>query len=142
MMRILLDTDINLDFVLARQKFFVEAKEIFLRLAQNKFEAYIADITAINIYYFGRKEKGRDYALKELEKLLQIVKICSVNSALLQAAIKSQITDYEDAVQHECALAENLDAIVTRNVKDYKNSSVTIYSPKEFLQILQKRLRR
>ena len=31
-------------------------------------------------------------------------------------------------------MAENLDAIVTRNTKDYKNSTVKIYSPDEFLQ--------
>ncbi len=55
-MRILVDTDVNLDFVLARQPFFVEAKEVFDAIAQNKVEAYIASITAINIYYFGRKE--------------------------------------------------------------------------------------
>lgn len=54
MTRVLLDTDVCLDFVLARQKFFAEAKEVFLRLAQNEFEAYIAGITAINIHYFGR----------------------------------------------------------------------------------------
>ena len=137
-MRVLLDTDVCLDFVLARQQFFAEAKEIFLRLAQNKFEAYIADVTAINIYYFGRKEKGRDYALRELEKLLRIVKICSINSSILQAAINSPITDYEDAVQYESALSENLDAIVTRNTKDYKNASVKIYSPTDFLQVLQR----
>ncbi|MEJ7700499.1 MAG: PIN domain-containing protein [Pyrinomonadaceae bacterium] len=68
-MRILVDTDVNLDFVLARQPFFVEAKEVFDAIAQNKVEAYIASITAINIYYFGRKEKGRNYTLKKLEKL-------------------------------------------------------------------------
>lgn len=135
-MRILVDTDVNLDFVLARQPFFIEAKEVFDAIAQNKVEAYIPNLTAINIYYFGRKEKGRDYTLKELEKLLQIVKICPVNLNILQAAINSPITDYEDAVQHECALAENLDAIVTRNTKDYKNSSIKVYSPTEFLQIL------
>ena len=136
-MRVLLDTDVNLDFVLARQPFFVEANEIFLQLAQNKFEAYIAGITAINIYYFGRKEKGRDDTLKELEKLLRLVKICSVNSTILLKAINSPITDYEDAVQHESALAENLDAIVTRNTKDYKNASIKVYSPIKFLQVLQ-----
>lgn len=135
-MRILLDTDVNLDFILARQPFFVEAKKIFLQLAQNKFEVYIADITAINLYYFGRKEKGRDFTLQELEKLLQLVKVCSVDSSILQSAIKSPITDYEDAVQHECAVAENLDAIVTRNAKDYKHSTIKVYSPSEFLQII------
>ena len=55
---------------------------------------------------------------------------------MLQNALTSPITDYEDAVQNECALAENLDAIVTRNTKDYKNSSVKIYSPTEFLQMI------
>ena len=69
MIRALLDTDVNLDFVLARQPFFIEAKEIFLGLAQNKFEAYIADITAINIYYFGRKEKGRDDTFERIRKI-------------------------------------------------------------------------
>jgi len=136
MTRILLDTDVNLDFVLERQPFFVEAKEIFMQLAQNKFEAYIADVTAVNIYYFGRKEKGRTETLKELEKLLRLVKICSISSTILQKAINSPITDYEDAVQHECAVAENLAAIVTRNVKDFKNSSLKVYSPTEFLRIL------
>lgn len=76
--------------------------------------------------------------MKELEKLLRIVKICSVNSSMLQAAINSPITDYEDAVQHECALAENLDAIVTRNTKDYKNASIKVYSPTEFLAALKR----
>lgn len=136
MTRILLDTDVILDFVLARQSFFVEAEEIFLQLAQNKFEAYIADIIAINIYYFGRKEKGRNDTLKELEKLLRLVKVCSANSVILQKAIYSPITDFEDAVRHECAVAENLDAIVTRNVKDFKNAVLKIYSPTEFLRIL------
>jgi predicted nucleic acid-binding protein len=134
-MRVLLDNDVNLDFVLARQPFFVAAEQIFEALAQNKFEAYIASISAINIYYIGRKEIGRNSVLQELEKLLKLVKVCPVDSNNLLAAINSTITDYEDAVQHECALAENLDAIVTRNAKDYKNATVKVYSPSEFLQV-------
>ncbi len=135
-MRVLLDTDVNLDFILAHQPFFVEAEQIFIAIAQNKIEAFIASITAINIYYIGRKENGRDLTLQELDKLLKLVKICPVDSNNLQSAIISPITDYEDAVQHECGVAESLDAIVTRNTKDYKNASVKVYSPTDFLQIL------
>jgi hypothetical protein len=32
-MRVLLDTDVNLDFVLARHPFFIEAKQIFESIA-------------------------------------------------------------------------------------------------------------
>ncbi len=69
MTRILLDTDVNLDFVSARQPFFAEAKQIFEAVARNEVKAYIASISAMNIYYIGRKEKSRDATLTELGKL-------------------------------------------------------------------------
>ena len=137
MMRVLLDTDVNLDFVLQRQPFFAEASEIFTRLGNGEFDAYVSAVTPINVYYFTRKAKGISSAKQAVQDLLIAVRICAVDDKILQYAHNSPITDYEDAVQHECAAAENLDAIVTRNTKDYKNSSVKIYSPSEFLQFLQ-----
>lgn len=55
-MKILLDTDVNLDLILARQPFFADAKEIFIQIAKNNVEAYISSITPVNIFYVGRKE--------------------------------------------------------------------------------------
>ncbi|MCY7375935.1 MAG: PIN domain-containing protein [Pyrinomonadaceae bacterium] len=137
MIKALLDTDINLDFILQRQPFFVEADEIFLRRSNGDFEAYVCDITPMNIFYIGRKEVGRQKTIQAIADLLTMAKVCAAEKNILQTALSSPITDYEDAVQHECALAENLDAIVTRNTKDFKNSSVKVYSPAEFLQFLQ-----
>ena len=136
-MRTLIDTDVNLDFVLQRQPFFVEAAEIFTRLGNGEFEAYVSAVTPINIYYFTRKAKGIGSARQAVQDLLIAVSICAIDDKILQNAHNSPITDYEDAVQHECAVAENLDAIVTRNAKDYKNAVVKVYSPNEFLQFLQ-----
>lgn len=100
------------------------------------FDAYICDITPINIFYVARKELGRNATLQAIKDLLIMVNICSAEKSFLINALSSPITDYEDAVQHECALAENLDAIVTRNAKDYKNATVKVYSPSEFLKVL------
>ena len=72
--------------------------------------------------------------MQEVQKLLQLVEICPVNSNILHQALLSPVTDYEDAVQCESAIAENLDAIVTRNTKDFANSPILIYSPTEFLK--------
>ena len=137
MIKALLDTDVNLDFILERQPFFALADEIFLRCSNGDFEAYVCDITPINIFYIGRKEIGRQKTIQAIADLLTLAKICTAETSILQKALISLITDYEDAVQHECAVAENLDAIVTRNTKDYKNSSIKVYSPTEFLQFLQ-----
>jgi predicted nucleic acid-binding protein len=136
-MRALIDTDISLDFVLQRQPFFAEASEIFTRLADGVFDAYVSAVTPINVYYFTRKAKGISGAKQAVQDLLIAVRICAIDDKILQDAHSSSINDYEDAVQHECAVAENLDSIVTRNTKDFKNASVRIYSPVDFLQFLQ-----
>ena len=120
-----------------RQSFFARADEIFFRCSNGDFEAYVCDITPINIFYIGRKEIGREKTIQAIADLLTMAKVCAAEKNILQNALSSPITDYEDAVQHECALAENLDAIVTRNTKDYKNSSIKVYSPAEFIQLLQ-----
>ena len=136
MMRVLIDSDVNLDFILQRQPFFIEAAEIFTRLGNGKFDAYISAVTPINVYYFTRKAKGINGARQAVQDLLIAAKVCAIDDKILQDAHNSPITDYEDAVQHECAVAENLDAIVTRNLKDYKNSTIKVYSPSEFQQII------
>lgn len=137
MIKALLDTDVNLDFILQRQPFFARADEIFLRCSNGDFEAYVCDITPVNIFHICRKEIGKQPTIRAITDLLRMAKICTVEKNILQTSLTSPITDYEDAVQHECAVAENLDAIVTRNAKDYKNSSIKIYTPIEFLQFLQ-----
>ncbi len=136
MMRALIDSDVNLDFILQRQPFFIEASEIFTRLGNGEFDAYVSAVTPINVYYFTRKAKGISGARQAVQDLLIAAKVCKIDIRTLQNAHNSPITDFEDAVQHECAVAENLDALVTRNTKDYKNSSIKVYSPTEFLQII------
>lgn len=137
MIQVLLDNDVVLDFLLTRQPFFVEADEIFIRLQNKEFRAYISAITPNNTFYTTRKQIDKATAFKAVEGLLRLVEVCRTDKTVLQKAFTLNFTDFEDAVQCASALAENLDAIVTRNLKHYKNSPVKIYSPSEFLQFLQ-----
>ena len=67
MMRVLLDNDVILDFILTRQPFFAEADEIFVRLQNEEFMAYISTITPINAFYTTRKEKAKTLLSKRLK---------------------------------------------------------------------------
>ncbi len=136
-MRVLLDNDIVLDFILKRPPFNVEAKEIFDYAGRGEIEIFVSAVTPINAFYTTRKEKGKDIAFRAIEGLLKLVEIAGTDKQVFQNAFSLNFTDYEDAVQCASAIAENLDAIVTRNTTDYKNSSVKVYSPGEFLQFLQ-----
>jgi predicted nucleic acid-binding protein len=135
-MRVLLDTNVVLDFVLARPPFFNEADSIFFKLNNRDFEAYVSPITPINVFYTTHKEKDKATAFLAIVELLKLVQITKSNNSIYKDALSINFDDYEDAVQHECAAAESLDAIVTRNVKDYKNASLKVYSPTEFLQVI------
>ncbi len=135
-MKILLDNDVILDYVLERQPFHKQAEEIFMLNAKKEITVFVSGITPVNVFYTGRKLKGKEFTFKAVRRLLLLVEVCRIDKKVLQNAFTLNFTDFEDAVQCASAMAENLDAIVTRNTKDYKNSSVKIYSPREFLQVL------
>lgn len=135
-MRVLLDSDVALDFVLKRPPAAAEAKEIFERLKQNEFEAFIAPITLINAFYVVRKEKDKATAFQAVKDLLAAAQICTTDKTVLQDALLLNFTDYEDAVQNACAVAENLDLVVTRNLPDYKNATLPVRSPADFPTLL------
>jgi hypothetical protein len=51
-------------------------------------------------------------------------------------ALKNKFSDYEDSVQYSSALTiKNLDVIITRNIKDYRNSSIAVMTPLNFLKM-------
>lgn len=86
------------------------------------------------MYYIVRKAKGKDIALDFIKNLLQFVEIASVNKNVILQALESDIADFEDAVQEKSAISENINIIVTRDKKDFKNSTLEIYSPTSYLR--------
>lgn len=135
-MRVLFDTNILLDLVLDREPF-VEAAAALLELhEQGRIDGYISSITPINVFYLTRKNKGIEIARRAVQELLATLSVCALDRFILEDAHSLAFMDYEDAVQHATAIASNLDAIVTRNLKDYKNATLPVFSPVEFLSQL------
>lgn len=137
-MRILVDNDVVLDFILKRPPFNIEAKELFVHSARKEIQIFVCAITPTNSFYTIRKERDILIAQTSVRQLLNIVQVCLVDGKTLKDAFLLGFSDYEDAVQCASAMAENLDAIITRNSRDFKNSPITVYSPVEFLEVLQR----
>jgi predicted nucleic acid-binding protein len=123
-MRVLFDTDIVLDLVLDRDPFIDAATAIFALHDQGRIDGYISGITLVNVFYVTRKTKGIGGARRAVEELLATLNVCPLYQAIFVDAYKLAFTDYEDAVQHAAATDSRLDAIVTRNVKDYSNATL------------------
>jgi predicted nucleic acid-binding protein len=136
-MRVLLDTDVVLDVMLAREPFATEAVELLDLSEQGAFEAHVSAITPLNIFYIARKAKSAGDLRQAVQNLLLKVHVCTIDESILQDAFALPFGDYEDAVQHCCATASKLDAIVTRNLRDFKNATLPIFSPTDFLAQLK-----
>lgn len=136
LMRVLLDTDVVLDYLPEREPFAELAGQLFELIAQGTCDGYVSGITPINVFYLGRKDKGIVKARESVGYLLTAVRVCPVNQAVLNGASALPLADYEDAVQHASATTSHLDAIVTRNVSDYKNAPLPVFAPADFLNHL------
>lgn len=132
-MKVLLDTNVLLDFVLLRRPFASDATALWVANEQGHYEAYVSAITPVNLFYVARKEIGMPLARQAIEELITRIQICAIDMAVLQAAHALQWSDYEDAVQHASATASGMEAIVTRNLTHYKSVTIPVFSPAGFL---------
>ena len=135
-MRVLLDTDVILDVVLAREPFASVSVQLFKLHDEGVIEGCVAAVTPVNVFYFVRKFRDIAVARQAVDLLLDSFTVCPLTAAVLRAAHALPISDYEDAVQHASGTAVGVEAIVTRNVDDYKNATVPIFTPTDFLQHL------
>ncbi len=92
-----------------------------------------------NIYYIVRKFLGHKKTLEVVELLTEMTEIVGTTKKEIIQALSNDFTDYEDSIQYSSALTiKDLDAIITRNVKDYKNSSIAVMTPLNFLKMKEK----
>lgn len=133
-MRVLLDTNVILDLFLDRAPFADVAATLWLAHEREQLTAYVAAITPINLFYIARKLRDEETARKAVIELLAALYVCAIDQGMLSAALKLPFRDYEDAVQHAAATAEGLDAIITRNTKDFSAATLPVFTPSEFIR--------
>ncbi|WP_028510834.1 PIN domain-containing protein [Ruminococcus sp. NK3A76] len=132
-MKILIDTNVILDVLFNREDFFQSSSAIWDICEAKNTEGYISALSIPNIIYIMRKELDPQKTCQLIERITMIFKIVELKESDLKAAAAMYTDDYEDAVQMCQAKRIGADHIVTRNVRDYKNSPVPALTPTEYL---------
>jgi predicted nucleic acid-binding protein len=132
--RVLIDTNIVLDFLLQREPFFQDAELLFQAIDMGQVIGYVTATTLTDIFYISRKHtRSIEQARQAVLETLTVMAICPIDRAVLESAFNSGLADFEDAVQIFSAVAQGLDAIVTRDVRGFLSSSVPVLSVQELL---------
>ena len=121
--KLFVDSDVVIDFFTDREPHANPASELFELNEQGVVKLYLSAISINNIYYIVRRFLGHKKTLDVIEILTTMTEIIGTTKIEIMQALKNDFSDYEDSIQYSSALTINdLNAIITRNTKDYKNS--------------------
>ncbi len=136
-MRALVDTNIVMDVLLARRPFVDSASRVFSLVEESKIEASLCATTVTTVDYLLTQSLSRDEARQALRGLLKLFEIAPVNRSVIEKALQSKIEDFEDAILEQAARLVGAEAIITRNTKDFRRSSIKALDPAELLSTLE-----
>ncbi len=130
-MKLLFDTNVVLDVLLNREPWVATAKELWRANDTGRISGFLTATTLTDIHYIARKAKGLASAREAVQLCLAAFEICSVERSDLEQAVALPGNDFEDNLQISVAFQDDLDAIVTRNPADYRDSLVPVLTPEE-----------
>lgn len=135
-MKILLDTNIIVDDALEREPFLEASEQVLVLVEQGQLEGYISASTFSDLYYIIRRARGREWTLTYLRQLVNFCRVATVDSTAINMALNLNFRDFEDAIQYSTAALNHLDAIITRNPRDFPVATPRIITPEELIQEL------
>ena len=131
---IFLDSDVILDLLCKREPFYTFAAEIFTLGDLGKINLVTTSLVYANVFYILRKVLGIEKGKELLRKLRIIVGVIPVNEKTVDLALNSSFSDFEDGLQYFTARENNIQILITRNIKDYKGKEILIQTPEEYIR--------
>lgn len=132
-MRLLIDGNIILDVLQNREPHIVDSAKIWKLCETDQAEGYVSALTFSNLVYIMRKELSPEKINEVFKSLGLIFQFTDLTVSDMTKAAEQQWDDFEDALQAATAERIHADNIITRNVKDFKQSKIVAFTPTEFL---------
>lgn len=133
MQKVFADTDIILDLLAQREPFYRPAAALFTLADKEEIALQVSSLSFANLNYLLSRQYSATKARKLLLKFKTLVTVLAVNDKVVELALASDFTDFEDALQYHTALENDVRIILTRNHRDYKSADVPVMSAEQFL---------
>ena len=134
-MKIYIDTNVLIDFVCQRKDFAVSANYLMTLGCLGKVNLQTSALSYVTAMFVAEKYEYENVG-KSLLSVSNFIEVLDLKASTVIEMLSSGWNDYGDALQYTTALWADADCIVTRNKKDFSNSSLPVYSPDEFLNKL------
>lgn len=137
MKKLFVDTNIVIDLLSRREPFFEEAAELFSLADKKQIELSVSSLTIANTSYALLRQMDSNKAKSVLRKLRLILKVLPLDDKIIGLALNDEtFSDFEDGLQYFTAIEDEQELIITRNLKDFKNSKLPTMTAKQFIETL------
>lgn len=132
-MKVLLDTNVVLDVLLARKPHVADSARVFRLVEEGRVTGMLCATTLATLDYLLTQSLGRADARPVLAHLMRLFEVAPVTRTVIEGALLSKMGDFEDAVLVQAAQQAGADAVITRNPKDFARAECTVFDPRQFL---------
>jgi len=134
MNKVFVDTNIILDLLGQRQPHYPFAAQLFTLSDNGKVKLYVSSITFSNLNYILSKQFTNKKARQILTTFKVLINILPINEKIIELALASDFSDFEDAIQYFTAVENNISTILTRNLRDYKPANISVMTAEDFVK--------
>jgi predicted nucleic acid-binding protein len=133
--KVFVDTDIIYDLLAKRDPFYFAAARLFTLADEGKVQIYISALSLANIHYLLSKLTSANEAKQIIRKFKVLVQVMALDEKIIDLALNSDFSDFEDAIPYYSALQNNIEVLITRNLKDYKKSQISVLTARDFISL-------
>ena len=133
--KVFVDTDIIYDLIAKRDPFYFAAARLFTLADEGKIQIFISAVSLPNVHYLFSKKKSVEEAKHILRKFKVLVSVTPLDEKIIDLALNSEFTDFEDAIQYFSALQNEVEVLLTRNLKDYRKAQISVLTAQDFINL-------
>jgi predicted nucleic acid-binding protein len=136
--KIFLDTNVVIDLLGEREPYYNSVAKIATLADKGKIQLVVSALTFSTVFYILSRFEAKEIVKEKIRKFKVIVETSDLTNKIIDKGLSSKFSDFEDALQYFCALKKDCNILITRNAKDFKNADISVLSPDEYLNSLNK----
>lgn len=133
MEKLFIDCDICLDLLTGRMPHYSSAAQLFTKADKKKVKLFVSSLIFSNLHYLLTRQYSSIEARRLLNQFKVLVNVVAIDDKIVELALASDFKDFEDAIQYFAAIENNINILITRNLKDYKKASIFILTATDYL---------
>ena len=135
--KLFIDINVMLDLLGERMPFYISVAKIATLADKGQIILVASALSYSTVSYFLTKSENAEKAKVKLRKFKIISQICDMNEIIIEKALNSNFSDFEDSLQYFSALSSNCEILITRNGKDFRESQIPIMTADEYLMSIR-----